>query len=90
VIWPEGLRRLLDTSARELIDVELVARHNAYNPFNKTPIQWALNLGHPESVDALMKAGCALDLGQGSEGWDHFMSTTSDDCREVMASNLAE
>ena len=88
VAWPEGLRRLLRTSARELIDTgaKMAWIHHAAIE-NASPVRRALRLGYAESVDVLMKAGCALDLVSDAE---ELISGVSRDCLEAIASNLAE
>ncbi|KAI0129658.1 hypothetical protein BJ170DRAFT_731243 [Xylariales sp. AK1849] len=56
VAWPQGLRRLLATRAKTLIDV----CQNRYL-CQKSPIQWAAELDIAESVYLLMKAGCVVE-----------------------------
>ncbi len=88
--WPEGLRRLLKTRARELIDVGAKVAHlgQLYSLENATPIRRALFGGFGDSVDALMKAGCALDFVPDLE--DLLYRTRGDGMMRLIASNLAE
>ncbi|KAK4032449.1 hypothetical protein C8A01DRAFT_20473 [Parachaetomium inaequale] len=87
--WPEGLQRLLRTEARQLIDVGTVPEGARYLGFpdNLTPVSRALSEDCVETVDLLMKAGCALDFGPELEV---DMIRASDDCVAAIASNLAE
>ncbi|OTA58359.1 hypothetical protein K449DRAFT_467338 [Hypoxylon sp. EC38] len=54
--WPEGLRRLLDTDAKSLIDSEGTRTSHS-------PVFLAAVYGCARSVDILMKAGCEWDMG---------------------------
>jgi hypothetical protein len=87
--WPEGLQRLLQTTARELIDVETITeRMGPYASWkHNAPIFRALRTKSAEAVDVLMKAGCALTSGPELEV---SMLYTSAQCVKVVASHLAE
>jgi hypothetical protein len=87
--WPEGLQRLLQTTARELIDVETITeRMGPYASWkHNAPIFRALRTKSAEAVDVLMKAGCALTSGPELED---SMLHTSAQCVKVVASHLAE
>ena len=86
VAWPEGLRRLLRTRARELIDVGAETKRLP-TLRNATPIRRALVMRYAESVEVLMKSGCALDL---VPELYHLFWNTPPYCLRVIASNLAE
>ena len=83
--WPEGLQRLLTTRARDLIDVG-AERAQFSNLYQATPLRRALAVGTADSVNLLMKADCALDLGPGLG--DRFVWKAA--CAKAVASNLAD
>ncbi|KAK4153832.1 hypothetical protein C8A00DRAFT_14994, partial [Chaetomidium leptoderma] len=88
VIWPEGLQRLLETNARDLIDVgNITERTEHHTSQHRTPFLRALSTKCAESVHVLMKAGCVLDFDPNLE---FIMLHTSDECITVLASNLAK
>lgn len=74
--WPQGLRRLLETRAKNLID--LTAKH-----MDSRPITTAVSYHCTESVDLLMRAGCNWNVSD-------FRAVRSNKCAAVIASHLAD
>ncbi|OTA97254.1 hypothetical protein M434DRAFT_294031 [Hypoxylon sp. CO27-5] len=80
-IWPQGLRRLLDTDAKSLIDFEGTRGSGL-------PVFLAARYDCAESVDILMKAGCKWDMGTSHKLY--LGHTMQKEVTLVTASNLAE
>ncbi|KAJ3544960.1 hypothetical protein NM208_g2762 [Fusarium decemcellulare] len=79
--WPSGLRRLLATKARELIDE---APSGGVLP---SPIDTAIEFDCVESADILMEAGCKLDF----EGEAYVsLQEASRACFDIIAFRLAQ
>ncbi|KAK0714495.1 hypothetical protein B0H67DRAFT_214048 [Lasiosphaeris hirsuta] len=85
--WPQGLRRLLATEARSLLNVsEFPASENDYCT-DLSPIYTALKEDCLESVGLLMNAGCQFCFDW--ERWE-YTPDLSHECAAVLASHLAK
>lgn len=67
VFWPYGVRELLKHGA--CLD--------ASDQNGRTPLNCAIELGIPETVDILMKAGCSLWLATDEQFWRNPLSLAS-------------
>ncbi|KAF5012011.1 hypothetical protein FDECE_1906 [Fusarium decemcellulare] len=79
--WPSGLRRLLATKARELID------ETPCGGVFLSPISTAIELDCVESVDILMEAGCKFDFEDDAYA---LLQEASRACFDIIAFRLAQ
>ncbi|KAI1458814.1 hypothetical protein F4805DRAFT_474075 [Annulohypoxylon moriforme] len=85
VFWPKGLRILLQTRAKILINVGCSSNILQL----QSPIWRAVRFNYVESVDILMKAGCQWDTVMWISGLDG-LGCLPCELDSVIASNLAE
>ncbi|KAI0602876.1 hypothetical protein F4775DRAFT_3306 [Biscogniauxia sp. FL1348] len=83
--WPQGLKRLLKTPAKTLIDVG--DSHTIRRTKYLQPIQLAVRLNFTKSVDLLLKAGCSFSFDDNTA---MLFFWASDECASVIAVNIAE
>jgi hypothetical protein len=76
--WPQGLRELLTTKAKSLID------YSHSSVYGYKAVAQALEKGSHESVDLLMKAGCSF-----TENDALYLYMTTHECITAIAFNLA-
>ncbi len=79
--WPEGLERLLNTKATELLDLG----NRKGDTGTPAPIYMAFRLGCFRSADLLLKAGCALSFDPEIDEYN-----SSHECMAVLLLSLAE
>lgn len=91
IAWPEGLRYLLTTEAKILIDrVCYIDTHRPFNPgLWLAPINGAIYLNQADSADILLGADCYLDLDRAPYGY--VSDKTSDEqIFAIIATHLGE
>ncbi|CAO2655538.1 Nn.00g043410.m01.CDS01 [Neocucurbitaria sp. VM-36] len=88
-VWPQGLQKLLETEAKNLIEgcgkQHICSEAICY--CYDVPFTYAIRWQCAESVDLLMKAGCSMSSDASTF---YGLSSTTNECAAVIASNLAE